>query len=240
MLPMVSKVKKGEQLWTDSRFDKRIYIIQSGVFVSLGDGGQEGDIPFAVFGQGIATGMAELYAPEELCSTYHIRNMLPGEICAVSAKAVRRKLESVEGPYAQRVICCALINESTSAFMQAKIAAKRSIYDRILALLLYLHDLTGRNGTKQYTFALTHEEIAQLISADRVSTTRVLRRMGEEGVVDVGYKSVTLRHDVLSGNEKKYQVHTQFALLNDASVSSSEEISRYSKGNADQLPYKLI
>lgn len=241
LIPVVSEVKNGELLWTNLKRENRVHVIQSGVFVSMGYTEQDDALPFAIFGRGIAIGIAELYASEELSNTYYIRNLIPGKICSLSTSAIKRKLENYPASYGQRVLSCALVNQTSSAFTQTKIVSRQSLYNRIVMLLLHLRDLTGRTGLAQTEFAITHEEIATLISANRVSTTRVLSKMHRDGVIDLGYKSITLYMDKLDQGEKPCKAHTQFMMLKEGTPAlQSASRNKYNDKLSNEELYAII
>lgn len=217
LLPRVSKVKKGELVWTTQRFERQVILIRKGVFVSVGTGEQEDAVPFAMLGKGNALGLAEAYAPSEVSEYYHIRNLIEGEICALPAKIVRRKLEELPSATSHKVICCSFVSQTIASFTQTKIFSKKSLYDRILALLLYLQDMTGRQEIEHTTLQITHEEIAMLVASDRASVTRVLHKMSSDGVLSISYKSITLHNDELEAYRQKHDPHNYFITLKDDS-----------------------
>lgn len=235
LFPTITSIGKGEMLWTNLRFENRIFIIHDGVFVTIGHTEQENEVPFALFGKGVAIGIGELYAPEELGGSYYVRNLLPGRVCSVPGNPVKARLESMQNPYSQKVLSCALLNQSTSAFTLSKIIAKRALYDRILALLLYLRDLTGRTGKEMSTFGITHEEIAMLVHSDRVSTTRVLHKMRDDGLIDIGYKSITLHIDEV-GAVEELAAHTNFLMLEERGRPATGRDRRFGD-DAEELAY---
>lgn len=212
LYPVASQVEKGELLWTNLRFENHIHVIQSGAFVSIGHTEQGREIPFALLGRGIAIGVAELYLTGELSDTYHIRNLLPGKVCSFSTNAVRQKLEATPEACMQELISSTLTNQCTSAFTQTRILSQPSLYHRILTLLLYLRDITGRTGQEDSEFNLTHEEIGTLVSSDRVSTTRVLHKMRDDEIIELGYRSITLCVDKLIEQDQTYRAHTPLVM----------------------------
>ena len=181
-----------------------------GVFVSIGTGEQEEAVPFALLGKGNAAGLAEAYTPSEVSEYYHIRTLIEGEICTLPAKVVRRKLEELPQVTSHQVICCSFISQSISSFTQTKIVSKKSLYERILALLLYLQDMTSRQDVEHTTLEITHEEISMLVASDRASVTRVLHKMSGDGILSIGYKSIMLHNDKLAKHRAEHDSHICF------------------------------
>lgn len=209
----ISEVEKGNLLWTNLHFEQCVHIIQSGVFISFGYNEQGQEVPFALFGAGVMVGIAELYLPTVISDTYHVRSLLPGTVCTVPLKAIRQRLLHVSGNYEQRLLISALTNQASSAFTQAKIVSRNTIYERVFALLLYLQDLIARGETGRTTLKLTHEEVATLVHSDRVSVTRALHRMRDDGLIELGYKSITLCKDALDDCSEVHIMPTQYLIV---------------------------
>lgn len=213
MLPRtVSKVEKGKLLWTNLHFEQCVHVIQGGLFTSFGYNEQGQEIPFALFGAGIVVGIAELYLPSEISDTYHVRSLLPGTVCTVPLRSIRQRLRSVSRAYEQRLLISALTNQASSAFTQAKVVSRNTIYERVLALLLYIHDLTARGDTRRSSLSLTHEEVATLVLSDRVSVTRALHKMRNDGLIELGYKSITLCESALDEHSALRIAPTQYLI----------------------------
>lgn len=204
LFPAIVEVGRGEMLWTDLRFEHRVFVVRSGIFVCMVHGEQGEEIPFSLFGSGIGIGLAELYIPREASNMYYLKAIIPGRVCSLPAKTLRHRLEAMPYPYPQRVLGRSLANQSAASLTQSKIVARQPLYDRIVMLLLCIRELAARGGQNLTTVNLTHSDIATLVVSDRVSTTRVLHKIQEDGLIDLGYKSVRLnpaideRKDLLS------------------------------------------
>lgn len=225
LFPTIATVEKDELIWTNLRYENRVHIIQSGVFTCMAHCESENEIPFALFGKGNIVGAVELYAPRSMSSDYHVRTLIPGKVCSVSAKALKRKMEELSPEHAQRIMCCAFASQSASAFTQSKVISSRSLYERVLTLFLHLGDLIHRSEEEGSTFAITHEEIALLVASDRVSVTRVLHKMRDEGIIKLGYKSISFFEDAINVQEMKFPAHTNFFI---AETRISDLLSRKS------------
>lgn len=217
LFPLIRTVEKGELVWTTLRFERQVIIVRKGVFFTVGTGDREEAIPFAVMGKGNAAGLADAYTPTELSEYYHIRNLIEGEVCMLPAKAVRRKLEELPQATSHQILGCSFVSQSISSFTQTKIVSKKSLYERILTFLLYIQDMTGREEAEHTVLKITHEEIAMLIASDRASVTRVLHKMCGDGILSMGYKSITLHNEKLVEHRKEHDSHTYFVTLKDES-----------------------
>jgi CRP-like cAMP-binding protein len=69
-----------------------------------------------------------------------------------------------------------------------------SIRERVLHLLLKLADKFGveESGYQKIDFALTHQEVANMIGATRESVSVALTDLAKEGIVRTGRKSITV------------------------------------------------
>ena len=240
LFPVVRKVKKGELIWTTLRFENQVVVVRKGVYVSIGTGEQEEAVPFALLGKGNAAGLAEAYTPAEVSEYYHIRTLIEGEICTLPAKVVRRKLEELPQSVSHQIICCSFISQSISSFTQTKIVSKKSLYERILALLLYLQDMTGRQEIEHTTLEVTHEEISMLVASDRASVTRVLHKMSDDGILSIGYKSITLHNDNLVEHRKKHDSHICFVTPADEAEHLKNINLLTPRSDKDDEPFILL
>ena len=198
LVPTFLQVDRGEMLWTDLHFNPRVIVIRKGVFSCLVhvDRGRD-EVPLALYGAGIAIGMAELFVPDApqkrdvaMSSMYYLRSVFAGEICVFPAGIIRKALEIELPERARAIISCALTNQFAAACTLAKIVSYPSPRDRIISLLMLLKDMSGRGEKSDDTLRITHEEIARLVAFDRVSTTRALHKLRDEGAIELGYKSI--------------------------------------------------
>lgn len=198
LFPLVIDVEKDGMLWTDLRFEQRVFVARKGVFASMVYADEKGEFPFALYGRGIAIGMAELYAPRGVADMYHLRAIVPGSICSVPAKSLRRRIEGLDNPLSQTMLVNCLTNQSAAAFVQSRIMSKSVLWDRVATMLLCLHGLVSRERCADDDgLGITHGDVAFLVGSDRVSVTRVLHRMRDEGLIDMGYKRIVPKEGLL-------------------------------------------
>lgn len=195
LFPRITEVNKDSLIWTNLRHENSVHFIQSGVYSCVAHFADDWEIPFGLYGKGNVVGMVELYAPESISDDYHLKVLIPGKIYTLPGNLLRQKLESMSFAEAQQVMSGCFANVSASVYAQAKILSGKSLYNRILFLLLSIRDLANRADKDHREIPLTHEEIAQLVAADRASTTRVLKKMREDGVIELGYKTVVITYD---------------------------------------------
>lgn len=221
LFPTVLEVGKGELLWTDLRFEPRVFVIRQGAFTCFAHADQDKEVPIALYGAGIAVGMAELYVSQQgkdvpMSVQYFLRAMIDGRVCSLPASLVKGALECARPAYAQTVITCVLSNQFCSAYTMTKIVAHQSLYDRIVSLLLSFREIANRGSRKDIgSFCITHEEISQIIASDRVSTTRVLHKIRDDGLIELGYKSITLLDKIFDNTGLVEESLTEFYTIDE-------------------------
>lgn len=215
LFPTMLDVEKGEMLWTDMRFEQRVFVIKSGVFICMAQETKEGELPYAIYGSGIAIGAMELYVPREISASYYLRALLPGRVCSLPLDAVKRSLDATGPERAQMVVNGALLNQSRAMFSQVKVVARQSLRDRIILQLLTIYDVASRGGKEMRTLKITHEELAYLVGSDRVSVTRVLDTLRDEGYISLGYVSITINDSLLELEEVNEEARATFYTLGD-------------------------
>lgn len=210
LFPTILDVGKGEMLWTDMRFEQRIFVVKSGLFICMAQENEEGELPYAIYGSGIAIGAMELYMPREISSAYYLRALVPGRICSLPIDAVRRGLEKMGPEKAHQILNGALLNQSSAMFSQVKVMARTSLRERIILQLLIIHDVASRAGRDVRTLKITHEELAHLTGSDRVSVTRILNKLRDEGHIDLGYVSITINDSLFEIDSMRAEAEVMF------------------------------
>lgn len=199
LFPHILDVSAGDLVWTDARYQQRIYIIQSGLFECVTNLELEEEKPFALFGGGYGFGFAELYVDRKVAQTYYFRALTPGRVCSFAGKVVRRRLEELENSELGRILCCSLLNLSSASFCLTKILLESLLYDRVAQLLVYLHYLLVQGGENNDVLCLGHAAIAEILGIDRASTTRTLHKLENDGLIELGYRSIRLLEPIHHG-----------------------------------------
>lgn len=193
LLPYQGSVAKDELLWTDLRNEQRITIIRSGVFAAVAMDDNDNENIFALYGAGYIIGLAELYIPREVGSTYYLKALTDCAVCSIPAKPLRRRLESLPTSDVAELISCSITNWSASSFQLLKLYGHTQVYERVLLFLALVREQWARSGAAALNeIALSHDELAFLVSAERVSVTRALHRAESEGLIYLGYKRISI------------------------------------------------
>jgi|GEM_PF-1053141 len=191
LYPTMTEIEPGELVWVDLRYEQRVLSIRKGVFACITDLNQENEAPFSLCGAGNLTGLAELYIQREFTSTYYLRALTPATVCSFSAKSLRHRLEELPSASSHKILSCTLMNLMVAAYSQSRVMANMRLYDRIVAMLVRLKELCLRDGEGLRPISLTHGDVAALVASDRASVTRALHKIEQEGLVELGYRSLT-------------------------------------------------
>lgn len=206
LFPTVLEIEQGDMLWTDLRSEQRVFIVKSGVLSLMAHVCQDWETPFALYGSGAAIGLAELYVPRSTADTYHLEALVPGKVCSFLAKPLRRYLEDLPNPMPQKILSKAFVNMSAAALNQSAIVSKPLLHDRVTLLLAILLNLSARGSLQSNIVHITHGKIAQLVMSDRGSVTRLLNKMEQEGVVELGYRYVKVHDSMQPGASEAAEV----------------------------------
>lgn len=202
LFPAVVPFEAKNLLWTDHRYEQHVFVVRDGVLASMAHLHNEGEVPFALFGAGIGIGMADLYIPSGASNTYHMRGVVPGHICSLPSKALRRNLEELSAEIPPKVMAAELYNQAGASLVQSILSSRPLLVDRVSMLLIALVILAQRGKRPGSEVNLTHGEIAELVHADRAAVTRVLHQLEEDNLVERGYKAITVQPALFANYEE--------------------------------------
>lgn len=200
IMPAVVEYGKGDLLWTDHRYEHHVFAIREGVVSCMAHIDPDGEAPFTLYGAGIAVGVADLYVPRVSTNTYHLHALVPGRICSLPSKALKRCLETLPGDRQQQILAASAYNQATGALIQSMISSRPLVGQRLALLLCALHSLVRRSGQEPGALRVTHDELAALTLSDRASVTRALHQLQNDGLVTLGYRAVTVSESLLAQN----------------------------------------
>lgn len=215
LMPAVLSYDKGDLLWTDYRYEHHVFVVRSGVLSGMAHIEPDGETPFTLFGAGVGVGLADLYIPRQDTRTYHLHALVPGRICSLPSKPLKRCLETLPRDTQPTVLAASLYNQSSGSLMQSIIASRPLLCQRIAMLLTALQALTLRGGDAIDALLITHEEIASLVLSDRASVTRALHQMDERGLVKLGYRSVEITSKLRSEHRHWIETCSRFSTVGD-------------------------
>lgn len=192
--PALAEVPKDDLVWVNWRNEHRVIIIKSGLFAVVSAAEDDGEV-FAVYGSGYCCGLAELYIDESVSYTYYLKALTDCTVCSFPANALRHRIEALPPSAANRVLASSLTNWSAATFQMQKLRSQSRKTERMALLLRYIREQSGRLGNPLSVIRLSHDELARLLGADRASVTRALHSLEQDGLISLGYKTVTLCKD---------------------------------------------
>ncbi len=191
--PTTVDCTSGELFWTNQPHGQHVIVMRSGLFVTMGRCSDMRDTPCGLLGSGDTAGIPELYTGFDVSDTYYLRALTTGQLCVFPARALRRHLEALPGDEIARIISCALTNTAGSAFALIRVMSRTSLYDRAVSLFVSLRELLRRESSDADSeIGITHDDVAMLINANRSSVSRVLSKMANDGLIELGYKLIRI------------------------------------------------
>lgn len=210
-MPTVMEFDKTDLLWTDHHYERHVFVVREGVLSCMAHVDPDGEAPFTLYGAGVGVGIADLYVPHANASTYHLHAIVPGRICSLPSKALKRHLEALGGEIQQNILAASLYNQSTGALYQSMISSRPLLSQRLAMLLLCLQALAARGGAHIDELRVTHDELASRVLSDRASVTRSLHQMEERGLVELGYRSVRITEKLHQSDPEWITLYTSFS-----------------------------
>lgn len=190
LFPAIVPFEAKNLLWTDLHYDQHVFVVRDGVLTSMAHLHNEDEVPFALFGAGIGIGIADLYIPREDVNIYHMRGLIPGHICSLPSKALRRNLEDFPSDVPLKMMATSLYNQAGASLIQSILSSRPLLADRVAMLIIALVVIAQRGKRKETQINLTHGEIAELVHADRAAVTRVLCQLETDGFLKRGYRTI--------------------------------------------------
>lgn len=217
LFPAVVEFEAKNLLWTDHRYEHHVFVVRDGVLASMAHLHTEGEVPFALFGAGIGIGIADLFIPRTESNTYHMKGLMPGHICSLPNKALRRSLEHLPKEVPLKMMATSLYNQAGASLIQSILSSQPLLADRVAMLLVALMVLAKRGGWRGREIKLTHGEMAELVHADRAAVTRVLQQLEERGFIERGYKSIIVKEMLIEEYQDWLETCKRFYSLCDPS-----------------------
>ena len=203
--PEMHDMDKGEYKWSYNTSSGVVTIVESGLLASLILLTEEGDeVPYGIFSKGVINGLVELHEEtSQLELTYTLRAISKARVCIIPRSAVNNLMQQHPKLYKETMSLAFTRIAAASAAMCTMLSRKR-VYDKLEVLLMILDNLAAQDESLSYNLKLTHEDIAFLVSSDRVSVTRTLAKMQNEGLVNTGYRRVTQNKRISKDEELQY------------------------------------
>lgn len=210
LYPTVERFAKGELVWADLRYEQRVHFVKAGILAFTPNFDLEDGVTVSLFGAGYSIGLAELYIPRSVAGHYHLGAVTDGALCSFPARALKRHLEALPPAESLSIVTCALTNLVEASCTQVRTVAKTSLRERIVLLFARLRELASQQGVDLREVRLTHEDVAALATSDRASVTRALHVLKQDGLIELGYKTIRFTDALLAVADGCVDVHSNF------------------------------
>lgn len=175
-----------------------IYVVVSGiaaVYTHL-DAGEM--MVFGLVGKGFTLGETEYFTKEK--SVYSIKTLTPCVFCRLPVEDLDSIIDA--RPFLMKRFIQAS-NKCMQMFSrQIWVMNAQLVYDRLKRLLCVLAKLQAKQGENFVRINISHEELALLINTTRVSVTRMLNIMEQEGNVRLKYNEIEIVGPLFEFSEK--------------------------------------
>jgi CRP/FNR family cyclic AMP-dependent transcriptional regulator len=184
-----------------------VFTIRSGVatLLSYSEDGAESNVGFLYEGQ--ALGLTHLFSKE--IQPLIARAFTEVKLCKLPICELEKLVET--DPEVVKRVIRSLSDGYWGVVQQIKLRDTLRARDRVQISLLQLAEKLDR-GRGEVELPLTHQEIASLIGVNRVTVTRALHELEEEGLVELGHRNLrvfTAAHFEVKDSDWKAPLDTE-------------------------------
>ncbi|MBQ9954350.1 MAG: Crp/Fnr family transcriptional regulator [Eggerthellaceae bacterium] len=187
----IIRVGRGDFLYRDHTDRKNTYVILNGLMAMSAIDKKGGKVTMGIFGRGNALGETEPFA-RNYRAEYLLTAYTECDLCKIPASTIIRATE--ENPrFALKLIDSTNFNYNIMN-RQIWMLSTMSLKERIHRLFLNIAWLCPRTD-KGFLVELTHDDIARLVCSERTSVTHALKKLEQEGCIELRYRAVMLSPD---------------------------------------------
>lgn len=192
VLPSPSKVGYREMLWTDLDGRRRVYAVRSGLFTIKSFANNGTEIPSGLCPPGSTGGIPDVYTSYTASSFYFFSALIPAEVCAFDGDLVREQINALGTPKAQDKLGLLLLNQNTAMFSQTLTFQHQRARERVVSVLLRLETALMRQDGFDGAVPLSHDDIAFLAGTERATTSKELKDLANQGLIELKYRRIQL------------------------------------------------
>jgi len=186
----MTRVKTGDRVLMQAEPVKSFVVVHSGELALLRSSTEGRERIVALLRPGMHFGLAEMITGEG--SAVAVRAEKPSELGILSEEAFRREV------LADPALCYALMRTMARSIFrlvrELDHATFENVPQRLARCILAIASHSGirtDRGT-QLLPAPTHQEFANLVGASRETITRALGKMRDDGLIEIGYRRITI------------------------------------------------
>lgn len=192
LLPSFQNVDVGELVWTDLSARQRVYVMREGLIVAKVYANGDEEMPTALFSRGVALGMPDMYVPYVASDFYFLSALTPTRLCVFDVDLVKERVNALPGSEAQQRVGRITMNQSTATYGQLLTLAHSHGREKVASVLLRMdHELSRQPGFTG-ELPVTHDDVAFLAGCERSTTSRQLKALARDGLIDLGYRRITV------------------------------------------------
>ena len=203
-LPIGSEfLSKGAHIWYNHDADchhNNLYIIRSGVLVCMRYSMNGEMNSYLLLGKGQTIGEMCLFTSNKV--PFVVTALTDVELCKIDSDYIEKLV--LEKPMVSRFIFNAIIKNVCAILDYSDMLETKSAYDRIKRILMMLVESIGETD-REVNLALTHKDLAFLVYSNRVTVTKTLHQLEDEGFVKMGNRNIIVRTDYDSEREFLYE-----------------------------------
>jgi global nitrogen regulator NtcA len=194
--PMVETFERGKTIFFPGDPAERVYFLQRGA-VKLSrvyEAGEE--ITVALLRENSVFGVLSLITGQRSDRFYHAVAFTPVELLSVPIEQMEKSLKG--NPDLSMVLLRGLSSRILQTEMMIETLAHRDMGSRLVSFLLILcRDFgTPTNDGITIDLKLSHQAIAEAIGSTRVTVTRLLGNLRDDGMISITKKKITVHNPV--------------------------------------------
>jgi len=199
--PLVETFERGKTIFFPGDPAERVYFLLKGA-VKLSrvyEAGEE--ITVALLRENSVFGVLSLITGNRSDRFYHAVAFTPVELLSVPIEQVEKALK--EDPDLSGVLLRGLSSRILQTEMMIETLAHRDMGSRLVSFLLILCRDFGVPSANGITIdlKLSHQAIAEAIGSTRVTVTRLLGELRDQGMISIHKKKITVHNPVALGQQ---------------------------------------
>ncbi|BAQ65340.1 global nitrogen regulator NtcA [Geminocystis sp. NIES-3709] len=194
--PVVEKFERGKTIFFPGDPAERVYFLMKGA-VKLSrvyEAGEE--ITVALLRENSVFGVLSLITGQKSDRFYHAVAFTPVELLSAPIEHFQRSLK--DNPELSRLMLQGLSSRILQTELMIETLAHRDMASRLVSFLLILCRDFGVPSLNGITIdlKLSHQAIAEAIGSTRVTVTRLLGELRQDGMISINKKKITVHNPV--------------------------------------------
>ncbi|NPV78458.1 MAG: Crp/Fnr family transcriptional regulator [Anaerolineae bacterium] len=195
--------KKGEMIFYGEDPEQAVLIMQSGIGVAFNFQTNGEVMIIGIVGPGIMIG--EVEALFHIKYPYVVKALTSVTVCKLYGPHLVQLVKENMSCLSQ--VVAAIENNDHSLGRQLWIMNAQRVQERLRRAIVIMANFRAFSG-EDMTLPLTHDDFALVVNTDRPTVSRCLKRLEDEGFIQLGYQSITV-----SGNVRLNDIDMNFRIL---------------------------